>query len=114
MEFQPGIWGVEAPTYGGSGGISLLFEGLDFSTKSGLVGDTLPQAGSRQDTELDLRHPFGKLRTGLSQLPCLGVWWNSRRFTMRRASGAEKASYREAGRWVFKLSKTTRTTWASG
>ena len=98
MEFQSSIWRVEAPTFGSSGGISLPLQRLNVSVKGRLVGDTLPQAGPRQDTELDLRHPFGKLSTRLSQLPCLGVWWNSRRFTMRRASGAEKASYKEAGR----------------
>ena len=28
----------------------------------------------------------------LSQLPCLGVWWNSSRLAMRRASAAGKVS----------------------
>ena len=35
--------------------------------------EPLLQAGAGQDAELDLRHPFGKLRTGFSQLPCLGL-----------------------------------------
>ena len=42
-----------------------------------------------------------------SQLPCLGVWWISRRWAMRRASAGSKASYQYAGWWVFKLSITS-------
>ena len=49
-----------------------------------------------------------------NQLPCLGVWWNSSRFAIRRASGAGNVSYRDAGRCVFRLSMTTRTTGVSG
>ena len=56
MEFRPSILRAEAPMNGGSGGISLPFQGLDFPAEGGLVGDTPPQAGSRQDAELDLGH----------------------------------------------------------
>ena len=49
-----------------------------------------------------------------SQFPCLGVWWNSSRRAMRRASGVGKVSYRNAISCVFKLSKTTQITAASG
>src|SRR5260370_13122968 len=42
-----------------------------------------------------------------NQLPCLGVEWNSSRCSMRRAFSGGKASYREAGVCVFRLSKTT-------
>ena len=38
-----------------------------------LVGESLLEAGTGQDAELNLGHPFDKLRTGFSQLPCLGV-----------------------------------------
>ena len=114
MEFRTGILGVEPPVDGGSGSIAFLLQGLDFPAKGRLVGDPPPEAGASQDTKLDLRHPFGKLRTGFSQLPCLGVWWNSSRFTIRRASVAGKAWYRDAGRWVFKLSRTTLIFSTSG
>ena len=30
-------------------------------------------------------HPFGELRTGLSQLPSSGEWWNSSRLSLRGA-----------------------------
>ena len=47
--------------------------GPDFPLERFRVGEPLPQAGTGQYAELDFRHPFGKLRTGFSQLPCLGV-----------------------------------------
>ena len=74
MEFPPGVMGSKPPVDGSLGGIALPLQGLDLPAEGGLVRDTLTEAGARQDAKLDLRHPFGKLRTGFSQLPCLGVW----------------------------------------
>ena len=73
MEFRLGILGVKPPMDGGLGGIALPFQGSDFPAEVGLVGYTPPEARASQHAELDLRHPFGKLRTEWSQLPCLGV-----------------------------------------
>lgn len=42
MEFRPGILGVKPPIDGGSGGITLPLQGLDFPAEGGLVGDTPP------------------------------------------------------------------------
>ena len=74
VKFDPGVLGVEPPVDGGSGGISLSDQGQDLPPEGLLVGEPLPQAAAGQHAELDFRHPFGKLRTGFSQLPCLGVW----------------------------------------
>jgi hypothetical protein len=43
-----------------------------------------------------------------TQLPCLGVWWNSIRSNSRRASAGRNASYRLAPSCVFRLSCTSR------
>ena len=48
--------------------------GVDGSLQGSLVGITPLETGPGQHAELNLRHPFGKLRTGFSQLACLGVW----------------------------------------
>ena len=74
MEIHPGILCVKPPMDGGLGGIARPLQGLDFPAEGGLVRDTLTEAGACQDAKFNLRHPCGKLRTGLSQLPCLGVW----------------------------------------
>jgi len=74
MEFPPGVMGSKPPVDGSLGGIALPLQGLDLPAEGGLVSDTLTEAGARQYAKLNLRHPFGKLRTGFSQLPCLGVW----------------------------------------
>ena len=74
MELPPGVLGSKPPVDGGLGGVALPFQGLDLPAEDGLGGDTLTEAGACQDAKFNLRHPFGKLRTGLSQLPCLGVW----------------------------------------
>ena len=92
MEFGAGILGGEAPVDGGLGGIALGCIGANGASQRNVVAVAHPQAGAGHDAELNLRHPFGKLRTGLSQLACLGVWWNSNRFTMRLASPAGKVS----------------------
>ena len=74
MEFSSGVLDAETPVDAGLSLISLQFQGVDFPAEGCLVRETLPEATAGEDAELDLRHPFGKLRTGFSQLPCLGVW----------------------------------------
>ena len=74
MEFGPGVLGGEAPVDAGLSLVSFLFQCLDFPAETVLVRVPLPETAAGYDAELDLRHPFGKLRTGFSQLPCLGVW----------------------------------------
>jgi len=49
-----------------------------------------------------------------SQLPCLGVWWISRRAASRRASSGAKAWYSEADVCVLRLSMISTTVSASG
>ena len=73
MQFGSGTLGVEPPVDDGLGGAPFPHQGLDFTLEGLLVGEPLPQAGAGQHAELDFRHPFDKLRTGFSQLPCLGV-----------------------------------------
>ena len=73
MKFGSGVPGVEPPVDGGLGDVALRDQGLDFPLESRFVGEPLLEAGAGQYAELNLRHPFGKLRTGPSQLPCLGV-----------------------------------------
>lgn len=114
MEFGAGVLGSEPPTDGGLSCIAFLLQGCDFLAEGCLVGDAFLEIAANQDAKLDFCHPFSKLWTGLSQMPCFGVWWNSSRFTMGRASAGGNASYREAGPWLFRLSRTTRTTPASG
>ncbi len=48
-----------------------------------------------------------------SQLPCLGVWWTSKRSASRDASAGPDVSYRVDSLWVFRLS-ITRTIFLSG
>ena len=74
MQFGSGVLGVEPPVDGGLCRIALDLIGVDGSLQGSLVGITPLETGPGQHAELDLRHPFGKLRTGLSQLACLGVW----------------------------------------
>ena len=90
MELPPGVLGSKPPVDGGSGGISLLFESLDLPIKGNLVGDTLPQAGSCQDTELDLRH--------IEPTAVLGRMVELQPFYDPPGLRGGKASYREAGR----------------
>ena len=72
MEFGSGVLDAEAPSDAGLSLVSLQFKGADLPAEGILVGDALSVAAARDDAELDLCHPFGKLRTGFSQLPCLG------------------------------------------
>ena len=54
MEFGSGVLGVEPPVDGGSGGVALPHQGLDFPAEGILVGETPPEAGAGQYAELDL------------------------------------------------------------
>lgn len=56
MKLCPGILGVKPPMDGGSGGIALPFQGLDFPAEGGLVRDAPPEAGASQYAKLYLRH----------------------------------------------------------
>ena len=73
MEFGSGVLYAEEPVDLSLRLVPLPFQGPDLPAEGFLIGETLPEATARKDTELDLRHPFGKLRTGFNQLPCLGV-----------------------------------------
>ena len=68
MEFSSGILGGEAPLDDGTGLIAFPLQSLDFPAEGFLVGQPLPETVAGEDTELDLRHPFVRLRTGFSQL----------------------------------------------
>ena len=74
MEFGPGVLDAEAPVDFGLSPVPLLFQDVNLRAERFLVGEALFETAAGYDAELDLRHPFGKLRTGFSQLPCLGVW----------------------------------------
>ena len=54
MKFGSGVPGVEPPVDGGSGGVALLNQSLDFPLERLLVGEPLFQAGAGQYTELNL------------------------------------------------------------
>ena len=56
MKLCTGILGVKAPMDGGSGGIALSFQGLDFPAEGGLVRDAPPEAGASQNAKFYLRH----------------------------------------------------------
>ena len=73
MELGSGVLGIELPVDGGSGGVTLRDQGLDFPPQGFLVGEPLLQAGEGQDTELDLRPRPPPGQAIFSQLPCLGV-----------------------------------------
>ena len=48
MKFGSGVPGVEPPVDGGSGGVALLNQSLDFPLERLLVGEPLFQAGAGQ------------------------------------------------------------------
>ena len=107
VKFAPGVLGVEPPVNGGSGGISLRDQGLDLPPEGGFVGDALLEAGAGQHAELDFRH--------IQPTPVLGGVVELQPFGDPAGLGAAgKVSYREAVLWVFRLSRTTRTTGTSG
>ena len=53
--------------------VSLLRRGPDFPLERFLVGEPLPQAGTGQYAELDLRPRPPPGQAMFSQLPCFGV-----------------------------------------
>ena len=59
MELGSGVVGVEPPVYGGTGGVALLHQGMDFPPESLLV--PLLQAATGQ---------YAELAAMFSQLPC--------------------------------------------
>ena len=73
VEFGSGIGDAEAPVDAGLCFVSLQLHSANLAAERILVRDTPPETTAGEDAELDLRHPFDKLRTGFSQLPCLGV-----------------------------------------
>ena len=74
VEFGSGVVGAEPPVDGDARCVALALVGGDLALQCVRVGISPPEAGAAQRAEFDLCHPFGKLRTGLSQLACLGVW----------------------------------------
>ena len=62
MEFRSGILDAEAPVDRGLSPVPLQFQDLDLLADGFLVGETLSEATSREDAELYLGHPLGKLR----------------------------------------------------
>ena len=98
MEFGCGVLDAEAPVDSDLSPIFLLFQDVNLPTQGLLVGDTLLEAAAGKDGKFDLRHPLVKLRTGLSQLPCLGMSWNSSRSAIRSATAAgRRLRHREVG-----------------
>ena len=74
VEFGSGVVGAEPPVDGDARCVALALVGGDLALQCVRVGISPLEAGAAQRAERDLCHPFGKLRTGLSQLACLGVW----------------------------------------
>ena len=56
MELGSGILGGEPPVDGGSGGVALRDQSIDFPSEGHFAGEPLLQAGAGQDTELDFGH----------------------------------------------------------
>ena len=72
VEFVSGVLDSEPPVGSGPCRVPFRYAGADGSLQAVLIAVASAQAGPGQHAELDLRHPFDKLRTGFSQLPCLG------------------------------------------
>ena len=134
-EFGSGVFGYETPVAGGGRRVALRPPRCAPSRRRGCflrspLAGVAPfeagpseagpseagpsEAGPSQHAELDPRHPFGRLRTGFSQLPCLGAWWNTSRRAMGLASAGGRLAYRDALRCVFKLLCTKGNTGISG
>ena len=64
---------AEAPVDGDPRLVSLQFQGVDLPAERFLVGEPLPQAGTGQYAELDLRPRPPPGQAMFSQLPCFGV-----------------------------------------
>ena len=74
LEFTAGVLRGEPPVYDGASIVALAFECGDLLPQQHCIAGPAVQTLSTEDAQLDLSHPFGRLRTGFSQLPCLGVW----------------------------------------
>ena len=64
MKFGSCVPGVEPPVDGGSGGVALLDQSIDFPPEGLLAGEPLLQAGAGQENSISAM---------FNQLPCLGV-----------------------------------------
>ena len=73
VELDPCILGSKLPVDGGVGFIAAPLKGCHLAGECGVIGYPPIETLAAENVQLNLRHPFGKLRTGLSQLPCLGV-----------------------------------------
>ncbi len=65
VKFGSGILGIEPPVDGGSGGVALRDQSIDFPSEGHFAGEPLLQAGAGQDAELNLGH--------VQPTPVLGV-----------------------------------------
>ena len=73
MKFKTGIVSGKAPVDNGSRIIALGLKRPYLPSQLHFIRYSTPQAMLAEDAQLYLCHPFDKLRTGLSQLPCFGV-----------------------------------------
>ena len=73
LKLDSGIDCGESAVDGCLGLVALGLQSNNLSFKGIFIADAASQTLSAENAELYLRHPFGRLRTGLSQLPCLGV-----------------------------------------
>lgn len=71
--WRESLGGGEAPVYDFLSLVALMFQGRYLPSQSLFITDSTLQTLLAEDTQLYLRHPFGWLRTGFSQLPCFGV-----------------------------------------
>ena len=69
LEFTAGVLGGEPPVDDGASLVALAFERGDLPSQQRFTADPAVQTLSAEDAQLDFGHPFGKLRTGFSQLP---------------------------------------------
>jgi hypothetical protein len=86
--------GSKAPVNGGTGGVALLFQGLDSAAQDQVVGISASEAPAADDTELDLGHVEPASMLGgvvelqaLDQLPGLG--WGKGLVQRPRPMGVE-------------------------
>ena len=93
----------KTPRDGGMGVIALALEGLYLPTQRRLVGDAPSEALATQHAQLDLCHvqPTAML-WGVVELQAQMT------FSILLASTGAKVWYNDAGRWVLRLSSTTR------
>ena len=73
MKFGSCVPSIEPAVDGGSGGVALRDQSIDFPPEGLLAGEPLLQAAAGQDAELDLRPRPPPGQAMFSQLPCLGV-----------------------------------------